>query len=765
MSAEQVGIGLRLLGPVRAWQDGTELVLGSTRRTAVLCVLALHAGQRVSRDQLVNAVWGEDPPSSATGNIYTYVSTLRQMLEPARSRWTAGRLFSSGGGMYELRLPPDSVDVLRFESLRETARRQRSAGDADAELATVAAALRLWHGDALAGVPGPYAEGQRLRLTELRLATAERYAELLTGRGRHEEAGQVRRELAEAYPHREELRARLAAAPPGAAPAAGASVVTGGGTRPPGVPLTGGQVRPGGGPAGGPGPRSGAGANPLFGRDVALRRLRRGMADAAAGRGGSIVLEGSAGIGRTALLTVAFGSAPDGCRFGWAVGDEVTRDVPLGALRDCVESALAAGLDDLDGAAGPDGLDRAEADAVARAVTLVRRATADGPLVLVIDDLHWADPTTLRAWATLGEQAAELPLLLVAAVRSGAESVVGRSVAEIVTIGPLDSASAGALVRTVAPQPPEPPDLARILDLAGGHPDYLRRLAVHGVEPFPVAALVATVRAHLAPYPDDLRQVLRAIAFLSAYEVRVPGALPAGCTMAELAAATDHHPDDLDRMVAPVRAAGILASGDRLRLRHRVVARTLHESTPAALRVALCRLYAGRLATVGAAPERVAALLLAGPVPVDDCAGGWLAEHVERVAEASPRIAVAALARAHAQHALDPDRRLTLTAWLARLLLRADHHAAAEAGWVAARTTDPELAGEMRWIAAHSHERRGDVETAAEIAHAALRERRIGPQWIDRLRALLGRIRPSLPGNPTQPHLSRSGLIGDGRPS
>ncbi|WKU05746.1 BTAD domain-containing putative transcriptional regulator [Micromonospora sp. HUAS LYJ1] len=771
-SAEQAGLDLRLLGPVHALRGGSELVLGSARRTAVLCVLALHPGQQVSRDELVSAVWGEDPPSSATGNIYTYVSTLRQMLEPTRDRWTAGRLFSSGGGTYQLHLPPECVDVLRFESLRLTARRQRSAGDVDAEVDTVAQALRLWRGEALAGVPGPFAEGQRLRLTELRLATAERYVALLTGCGRHEEAARVLDDLVAAYPHRGDLRARLAAVPP----VPGASVPPGDGGRPRGDGAADGgrEIRTGGGPPAGPR----VDATPLFGRDAALRRLRRGVADAVGGRGGSILVEGPAGIGRTALLTAALGSVPDGCRIGWAVGDEGARDVPLGVLRDCVGAALTSATtrvpvaaadpagDDRPATAagsGGDDTDRVGSDDAARMVDLVRRATAGGPLVLTVDDLHWADPTTLRAWATLSGQAAGLPLLLVGTVRSGAGPVAGWSVAEVVTLGPLDPSSAGALVRALAPRPPGPQELARLLDQAGGHPDYLRQLARHGSDPFPPAGLVAAVGAHLSPYPEELRRVLRAVAFLSAYEVRSPGTLPEGCTMAELAAATDHGVEDLGRIVAPARAAGVLASGDRLRLRHRVVVRVLHESTPAAFRVALSRQYAKRLAVVGAAPERVAALLLAGEVPFDDRTAGWLAGQVEQIAEASPQIAVAALAQAHAQHALAPDRRLTLTAWLARLLLRAGQHAAAEAGWVAARTADPELAGEMRWTAAHSHERRGDFETAAEIAHTALRERRIGPQWIDELRALLGRIRPSLPGNPTEPQLSRSGLVGGTR--
>src|SRR5688500_1770646 len=113
MSAEHGGLDLRLLGPVRAWRDGAELALGSARRAAVFAVLALHAGHAVSREQLVAALWGDEPPASAIGNVYTYVSTLRQVLEPGRDRWTAGQLLTSGGGTYCLHVPEDDVDVFR----------------------------------------------------------------------------------------------------------------------------------------------------------------------------------------------------------------------------------------------------------------------------------------------------------------------------------------------------------------------------------------------------------------------------------------------------------------------------------------------------------------------------------------------------------------------------------------------------------------------------------------------------------------------------
>src|SRR3990170_45014 len=62
MRAEHGGMDLRRLGRVRAWRGEAELPLGSARRAAVLAVLALHAGHAVSRQQLVTALWGDEPP-------------------------------------------------------------------------------------------------------------------------------------------------------------------------------------------------------------------------------------------------------------------------------------------------------------------------------------------------------------------------------------------------------------------------------------------------------------------------------------------------------------------------------------------------------------------------------------------------------------------------------------------------------------------------------------------------------------------------------
>ncbi|MET8147271.1 BTAD domain-containing putative transcriptional regulator [Actinoplanes sp. NPDC049668] len=744
MAAEHEGLDLRLLGPVRAWRDGAELPLGPARCTAVFSVLALHADQVVSREQLVAAVWGDDPPASATGNVYTYVSALRRALDPDRDRWAAGRILTSGAGGYRLHVPGPAVDVHRFEALRERSRRHRAAGDQRAELAELESAMALWRGEALTGVPGPYAEAQRLRLTELRLATAERRATLLVELGRHDEAISTLRMLVAAYPLQENLHAVLMSALHAGGRRAEALEVydrlrdllrdeTG---TEPGAALRAVHGRVLGGDRGGAGP---APAAVFVGRTAELRLLRDAVAEAAAGRGGCVWITGPPGMGKSALLAAALrDAARPGCRIGWAVGDELARRTPLGALLECVESATAGGA-----LAGP------EPDIVDRAVAAVRRAAAEGPLALVIDDLELADDATLRAWTALHALTGELPLLLVGAGRPAAgdrrlDELRSLHPGEVVLPG-LAPADAAALVWRTAAGPPQPRVLRRLLADAGGNPCYLRHLAATaGVrrEPGdpPPAELAAAVTAHLAPFAEETRQILRAVAFLGADSGRY-----VGCTVPEVAAVTGRPEDEIQRALAPARAAGVLGAGPRLVFRHRIVARVLHEGTPTALRLMLHRSFAERVAAAGGAPERVVAQLLAGPAPLGTWAGRWLAGNVERLWARAPKPTLAVLQRAHVQYTLDHDTRIELTAWLARLLFLEGRGAAAEAGWVAARATDPALEAEMRWIVAVTHDRRGDHAAAADVARLVLGARRAPEPWLGRFRTLLTRLDPGRP--------------------
>ena len=776
MTAEHEGLDLRLLGPVRARRDGAELPLGSARRAAVLAVLALHAGHAVSRQQLITALWGDEPPASAVGNVYTYVSTLRQALEPDRGRWAAGQLLTSGGGTYCLHVRKQDVDVFRFEALREESRRHRTAGDRFAELAALEAAMQLWQGEALCGVPGPYAAAQRLRLTELRLASAERHAALLLDLGRHEEAIAKLRLLVQAYPLQETLHGMLMTALHAAGRRAEALrvhdhlsqvLLEETGTEP-GAALRAMRLRiltsanePAGAARAAATPAAPAETVTLIGRDPELRLLRRAAADVAAGRGRSIRIEGTPGMGKSALLAGALRTAlPAGCRAGWGIGDELAQRMPLGVVLECVESAMSGDATrDLVRqlfTVAADALDGPGPHTVERAVTLVRQATTEAPLILVADDLHRADTTTLRVWAALHGLTRELPLLLVASARPGDAQLFGVPADEVVTLAPLTAEEATALVRAVAPEPFDPRVLRRLLGDAGGNPYYLRHLAATrrddaGYRGAPPAELVAAVDAHLATFSEETRHLLRAVAFLGDH-----------CTVAEVAAVTERPPAQLQRVLEPARAAGVLTDDpELLTFRHRIVSRVLHESTPAALRIMLHRSFAEKIAEVGGAPERVVGQLLAGPVPLDSGASHWLTQHIEQLSARSPQVAVSMLKRVRTEYALDEETRLGLTAWLARLLDRQRENAVAEAGWVAARTTDVRLEAEMQWIMACSHDRLGEYVAAADVARSVLSARRLPEPWLNRFRTLISQLRPHLPGEPTAPGLSRAALFGD----
>ncbi|MEU9124924.1 BTAD domain-containing putative transcriptional regulator [Streptomyces sp. NPDC048506] len=167
------GLRFQVLGPVRAWRGDRPLDLGPPQQRAMLVVLLLHAGRPVSVAQLVDALWGEWPPPRAVGTLRTYASRLRGLLEPERKPRQPAQLLVSCGGGYALRVPAEALDSAGFEERLVRARRLRGAGDTAGAYEQLRAALALPEGVALAGLPGPYAQRQRDRLTELCVTARE----------------------------------------------------------------------------------------------------------------------------------------------------------------------------------------------------------------------------------------------------------------------------------------------------------------------------------------------------------------------------------------------------------------------------------------------------------------------------------------------------------------------------------------------------------------------------------------------------------------
>lgn len=197
---------LELLGPMRVWARGAEVVLGPPKQRAVLGLLASRVNQVVGVEQIVDAVWGSAVPQTAVNGVHTYVAGLRRVLEPQRGPRESGGVLMSAGGGYALCLDTAAVDAELFAGSHARARRLLGAGEAEDAIQAYESALALWHGEAYANVPGPFAELERTRLHEVRLTAVEEWAEAVLAASRHSEAVTVLSGLVAKEPLRERLR-------------------------------------------------------------------------------------------------------------------------------------------------------------------------------------------------------------------------------------------------------------------------------------------------------------------------------------------------------------------------------------------------------------------------------------------------------------------------------------------------------------------------------------------------------------------------------
>jgi DNA-binding SARP family transcriptional activator len=191
----------RLLGPLVVTRDDRPVALTRAKQRALLEALLLQANAPVSVDALVEAIWGQEPPATATTALHGHVSALRKLLAP-------DTLVTEADG-YSLRVAPGALDLDRFEELRAEARGLRDGGDAAAAATALRAALGLWRGRPLGDLDDVYAAAELARLEEVRLATVEDLLDAELELGRHGEAVGELEALVRANPFRERARALL----------------------------------------------------------------------------------------------------------------------------------------------------------------------------------------------------------------------------------------------------------------------------------------------------------------------------------------------------------------------------------------------------------------------------------------------------------------------------------------------------------------------------------------------------------------------------
>ncbi|KAK1184687.1 BTAD domain-containing putative transcriptional regulator [Streptomyces sp. NBS 14/10] len=188
-----------VLGPVRVRRGDEPLAAGRPQERALLCALLMRRGHTATAQELMDAVWGGKPPRRALATLRTYAFQLRKTLGP--------RALVSDSGGYALHMPPEALDLVVCEGYEAQARIARAAGELPRARTLLHKALDLWDGEPLGGVPGPYAQAQRARLTEWRLTLLQTRLELDLELGHHTAAIAELTALSFEYPLRERLRA------------------------------------------------------------------------------------------------------------------------------------------------------------------------------------------------------------------------------------------------------------------------------------------------------------------------------------------------------------------------------------------------------------------------------------------------------------------------------------------------------------------------------------------------------------------------------
>ncbi|HEY6313791.1 MAG TPA: AfsR/SARP family transcriptional regulator [Streptosporangiaceae bacterium] len=192
----------RVLGAIEVVEDGTSFPLGCPRQRSVLADLVMHAGQTVPTVQLIDDVWGEDPPASAVHTVETYVSRLRQVLGTSRS---AVPLLTKPTG-YMVDVPLDHVDVWQFRDLAARGGAAAEQGDAASAVSLLTSALALWRGAALADVrEAAFAAVAAERLDGERLTALEDLMAARLRLGHHRELVPELEALVAGSPYREGL--------------------------------------------------------------------------------------------------------------------------------------------------------------------------------------------------------------------------------------------------------------------------------------------------------------------------------------------------------------------------------------------------------------------------------------------------------------------------------------------------------------------------------------------------------------------------------
>ncbi|MFG3107515.1 AfsR/SARP family transcriptional regulator [Streptomyces tendae] len=182
---------ISLLGPLDAKSAGTPILPRAAKQRQLLALLALHANRAVPVPMLMEEIWEDGPPRSASTTLQTYILHLRRLISASlgdRSGMVAKEILVYQHGGYQLKMLPGTVDAQEYDRVAAQGQAAFDAGDRESAVAAFRRALDLWQGPALTDVrAGALLELERVRLEESRLGILERRIDVELGMGLHTE--------------------------------------------------------------------------------------------------------------------------------------------------------------------------------------------------------------------------------------------------------------------------------------------------------------------------------------------------------------------------------------------------------------------------------------------------------------------------------------------------------------------------------------------------------------------------------------------------
>ena len=519
----------RVLGTIEVAGPAPSLSPPGAKERAILARLLIDAGRTVPADALLDAGWDDVPREVAARSLAVRVANLRAYLEPGRERGAPSSLLVREGPGYRLAVEPSQVDAHRFE---RAVRAAASLPPADA-LEALEGALALWRGPAYGDLAArEFAQAEVRRLEDLRAQAQAAHARALVELGRPLEAIPVLRRLLEDEPLGEELTRTLMRA----LYAGGRQVEALAAYRElaarlrelglqPGEPVRALERRileqdPGLAAHHEPMPAVQVPARPApVGREHELGRLRGALAAASGGRRTGVLLHGEPGAGKSALVDafLAEAAVPGGAvaGVGQCVGHrgpgepympvlEALGELARGPQAEAVQAALAQRAPTwlaelpwlLDESPDAEAVrHRAQGATRSRMLREMLEAldaiSAAAPVLLVLEDLHWADDSTLDLLDAVLRRRDPARLMVLgtfrpageqdgAAIAALANDLCVRGAAESLPVGRLPEDAVAVYLRRRFPAGPLPDGLAAVLARrAGGNPLFMRNLVDH----------------------------------------------------------------------------------------------------------------------------------------------------------------------------------------------------------------------------------------------------------------------------------------------